>query len=115
MPDRCSWPCHRSTALAIDGSKVFCFLAMREALLFPIGAAELALATRVDLAFDTRGMRTGEAVRAGLKHLFELGLLAVGDRVILTSGDTMEQHGATNVMRLLEVGPDGAAHGLGEL
>lgn len=67
------------------------------------------------VAFDTRGMRTGEAVRAGLKHLFELGLLAVGDRVILTSGDTMEQHGATNVMRLLEVGPGGAAHGLGEL
>ena len=47
--------------------------------------------------------------------LFDAGLLAEGDRVVLTSGDHMEHHGATNTLRLLQVGPDGSAEGLGEL
>jgi pyruvate kinase len=50
-----------------------------------------------------------------LKQLFELGELAAGDRVVFTSGDHMERHGATNTLRLLQVGPGGTAEGLGEL
>ncbi len=65
--------------------------------------------------FDSRGMATREAARAALKALFGVGLLAEGDRVIFTSGDHMEHHGATNTLRLLEVGPDGVAQGLGEI
>jgi pyruvate kinase len=42
-------------------------------------------------------------------------VLAEGDKVIFTSGDTMELRGATNTLRLLEVGADGVADGLGEL
>jgi pyruvate kinase len=39
----------------------------------------------------------------------------VGDRVMVTSGDHMEHHGATNTLRLLQVGPDGSAEGLDDL
>jgi len=35
--------------------------------------------------------------------------------VVFTSGETMETHGATNTLRLLQVGEDGAAQGLGAL
>jgi pyruvate kinase len=42
-------------------------------------------------------------------------LLAEGDRVIFTSGDHMEHHGATNTLRLLQVGSGGRAEGLGEI
>lgn len=65
--------------------------------------------------FDSAGQSTREAARGALRHLFGLGLLAEGDRVIITSGDHMELHGATNTLRLLKVGPAGAAEGLGEL
>jgi pyruvate kinase len=34
---------------------------------------------------------------------------------VFTSGDHMEQHGATNTLRLLQVGAGGKAEGLGEL
>ena len=44
-----------------------------------------------------------------------LQLLAAGDRVVFTSGEHMETHGATNTLRLLEVGNDGRASGLGDL
>ena len=47
--------------------------------------------------------------------LFDDGLLAEGERLIFTSGDHMEHRGATNTLRLLQVGPDGVAEGLGEL
>nr|MDQ3056405.1 pyruvate kinase [Pseudomonadota bacterium] len=65
--------------------------------------------------FDSRGMATREAARAALEAMFKSGLLAEGDRVIFTSGDHMEQHGATNTLRLLQVGAGGLAEGLGEL
>ena len=65
--------------------------------------------------FDSRGMATREAARAALKELFKHGLLAEGDRVVFTSGDHMEQHGATNTLRLLEVGVGGQAQGLGDI
>lgn len=65
--------------------------------------------------FDSRGESPRKAARAAIRHLFGLGLLADGDRVLITSGDHMERHGATNTLRLLAVGPDGVAEGLGEL
>ena len=45
----------------------------------------------------------------------ESGLLEPGERVVFTSGERMETHGATNTLRLLQVGKDGKAEGLGEL
>lgn len=67
------------------------------------------------IAFDSRGMVSRDAARSSVKLLFDAGQLSAGERVIFTSGDTMEQHGATNTLRLLQVGVDGRAEGLGEL
>jgi pyruvate kinase len=67
------------------------------------------------IAFDSRGLPTREAARGAIKQLFDLGLLASTDRVLITSGDHMEKHGTTNTLRLLQVGADGVAEGLGEL
>src|SRR5690606_15141533 len=67
------------------------------------------------VAFASRGLATREAAREAVKALLDAGLLAEDDRVVLTSGDHMEHHGATNTLRLLDVGPGGAAHGLGEI
>lgn len=69
----------------------------------------------VAMDFDSRGMTASVAARRAVLQLSEAGHLAVGDRVIFTSGETMEQHGATNTLRLLQVGRDGRAEGLGEL
>ena len=65
--------------------------------------------------FDSTGLATREAARGAIRQLFNAGLLAEDDRVIITSGDHMELHGATNTLRLLKVGPNGTAEGLGEL
>lgn len=65
--------------------------------------------------FDSRGMATREAARAAVEALFAAGLLDAGDHIMFTSGDHMEHHGATNTLRLLQVGADGKAEGLGEL
>ena len=65
--------------------------------------------------FDSQGEPPRKAARAAIRQLFELGSLHVGDRVLITSGDHMEQRGSTNTMRLLVVGPEGRAEGLGEL
>src|SRR5688572_29847199 len=67
------------------------------------------------IEFNSQGMPTREAARCAILRLFELGLLAEGDSVMITSGDHMELHGATNTLRLLKVGPGGGAEGLGEL
>ena len=67
------------------------------------------------IAFDSRGLASRDAARSSIKNLFDAGLLDAGDRVIFTSGDHMEHHGATNTLRLLQVGADGRAEGLGEL
>lgn len=69
----------------------------------------------VPIHFDSRGMVSRDAARNAVHQLFEAGRLAAGDRVMVTSGDHMEHHGATNTLRLLQVGPDGSAEGLGEL
>lgn len=65
--------------------------------------------------FDSRGLATREAARAAVKLLFAAGYLAERDHVIFTSGDHMEHHGATNTLRLLQVGAEGATEGLGEI
>ena len=65
--------------------------------------------------FDSRGLTPREAARGSIRLLVEAGLLAAGDRVVFTSGEHMETHGATNTLRLLEVGEDGRASGLGDL
>jgi len=65
--------------------------------------------------FDSRGMPTREAARGAVRQLFDMGFLAAGDRVLITSGDHMEVHGTTNTLRLLQVGAGGVASGLGEL
>ncbi|MGH8078521.1 MAG: pyruvate kinase, partial [Lysobacter sp.] len=67
------------------------------------------------IAFDSRGLASRDAARSSVKLLFDAGQLRTDERVIFTSGDTMEQHGATNTLRLLQVGADGRAEGLGEL
>ena len=65
--------------------------------------------------FDSRGLTPREAARGSIRLLVEAGLLETGDRVVFTSGEHMETHGATNTLRLLEVGPGGGSSGLGEL
>ena len=65
--------------------------------------------------YDSRGQTPREAARGSIARLVEAGLLAPGDRVVFTSGEHMETKGATNTLRLLAVGPDGRATGLGEL
>ena len=67
------------------------------------------------IEFDSQGQSPRQAARGAIRILFELGLLGVGDRVVITSGDHMEHHGATNTLRLLQVGELGKAEGLGEL
>ncbi|AXK71154.1 pyruvate kinase [Lysobacter sp. TY2-98] len=67
------------------------------------------------LGFDSTGMSAGIAARAAAKMLFDRGLLEDGDRIVFTSGEIMHQHGATNTLRLLQIGPGGKAEGLGEL
>lgn len=65
--------------------------------------------------YDSRGQTPREAGRDGVRMLVSAGLLAPGDRVIFTSGEHMETRGATNTLRLLQVGENGEAEGLGEL
>ncbi|MBL8256655.1 MAG: pyruvate kinase [Pseudoxanthomonas mexicana] len=67
------------------------------------------------IAFDSRGLAPREAARDAMRVLHDRQLLAEGDRVIFTSGDHMEKHGATNTLRLLQMGERGKAEGLGEL
>jgi pyruvate kinase len=69
----------------------------------------------VPIEFDSRGMASRDAARSAVKQLFEAQLLEAGERLIFTSGDHMQQHGATNTLRLLQVGAGGEAEGLGEL
>ncbi|MFT3897959.1 MAG: pyruvate kinase [Thermomonas sp.] len=65
--------------------------------------------------YDSRGQTPRQAARGSIQTLVEAGLLEAGDRVVFTSGEHMETHGATNTLRLLQVGEDGKAEGLGEL
>ncbi|MGH8042432.1 MAG: pyruvate kinase [Rudaea sp.] len=65
--------------------------------------------------FDPHGVDAAHAIKAAIQHLYNLSRLAEGDRVILTHGDHTGQHGGTNTLKLLRVGPGGVAEGLGDL
>jgi len=65
--------------------------------------------------YDSRGETPRQAARGSINRLVKAEMLASGERVIFTSGEHMETHGATNTLRLLQVGGDGKAEGLGEL
>ncbi|KQH74994.1 pyruvate kinase [Xylella fastidiosa] len=67
------------------------------------------------MRFDSRGLTPREAARATIRLLVECGCMSQGDRVVFTSGEHMETLGATNTLRLLEVGADGCVSGLWEL
>jgi pyruvate kinase len=67
------------------------------------------------VAFDSTGLQPREAARVAIKHLFDQGALEVGERLVFTSGEAMEQLGATNTLRLLVVDEAGNAAGLGEI
>ena len=65
--------------------------------------------------FDPHDVGPMQAAREAIQHLFRLKHLAENDRVILTTGDHTGQLGGTNTLKLLRVGPDGLAEGLGDL
>jgi pyruvate kinase len=65
--------------------------------------------------FDAQGVGPTQASRDAIQHLFRLGHLAVADRVLITNGDHTGQGGGTNTLKLLQVGADGVAEGLGDL
>ncbi len=65
--------------------------------------------------YDSRGQTPREAARGSIRRLVDAGLLQPRDRVVFTSGEHMQTRGATNTLRLLEIGEDGRAAGLGEL
>jgi pyruvate kinase len=67
------------------------------------------------VAFDAHGVDPAHAAKAAIQHLFNMSCLSEGDRVILTTGDHTGQHGGTNTLKLLRVGPGGIAEGLGDL
>ncbi len=67
------------------------------------------------IAFDAPPGNPLLAARAAVRHLFELGRLVEGDRVILTTGDHTGELGGTNTLKLLRVGVAGIAEGLGDL
>ncbi len=65
--------------------------------------------------FDPHGSNPLHAAKEAVQHLFKLGKLAEGDRVILTTGDHTGELGGTNTLKLLRVGAGGLAEGLGNL
>jgi pyruvate kinase len=65
--------------------------------------------------FDPHGVDPAHAAKAAIQHLYNMQRLSEGDRVVLTHGDHTGQHGGTNTLKLLRVGPGGVAEGLGDL
>ena len=65
--------------------------------------------------FDSGENPPRQAARRAVAALFAHGALAEGDRVLITSGDHMGHLGTTTTLRLLGVGTNGEAEGLGTL
>lgn len=59
------------------------------------------------IEFDPDDVGPAAAAEAAIHHLFMLGHVAQGDRVIVTTGDHTGQLGGTNTLKLLRVGDDG--------
>lgn len=64
--------------------------------------------------FDSRSLTPSDAARATIRLLVKAQQLQANDHVVFTSGE-QQTRGATNTLRLLEVGSDGNAKGLGDL
>ena len=56
-----------------------------------------------------------EAVTEAITNLVEKKHLAVGDRVLITMGNSVGNEGGTNTLRLVQVGTDGHADHQAEL
>jgi pyruvate kinase len=67
------------------------------------------------IAFQQEGMDPAHVTRSALQHLFALGKLVEGDRVILTHGDHTGEGGGTNTLKLLQVGAEGIVESLKDL
>jgi pyruvate kinase len=67
------------------------------------------------IAFDPDVADPAYVARQAVEHLFGLGLLAEGDRVLLTTGDHTGELGGTNTLKLLRVGQAGIAESLADL
>ena len=67
------------------------------------------------IEFDPHGGNPVHAAKEAVQVLFNLGKLAEGDKVILTTGDHTGELGGTNTLKLLKVGKGGMAEGLGDL
>ncbi|MCE5233559.1 MAG: pyruvate kinase [Mizugakiibacter sp.] len=75
----------------------------------------LLLRDVVPVRFDAGDVEPAHVARSAVQHLFALGALGEGDRVILTHGDRTGRLGGTNTLKLLRVGPDGIAESLRDL
>ena len=53
------------------------------------------------------GKKMSKVIRRAIALLLEQGVLEVGDRVILTTGERVANQGGTNTMRLVQVGEEG--------
>jgi pyruvate kinase len=67
------------------------------------------------VAFAHSAQTSAATARAAVQQLFAQGLLAEGDRVILTHGDRMGLGGSTNTLKLLAVGAGGMVESLRDL
>ncbi|NND45246.1 MAG: pyruvate kinase, partial [Xanthomonadales bacterium] len=56
-----------------------------------------------------------EAITEAIHTLSNAGHLSPGDRVILTSGDSLGKEGGTNTLRLIQVGEGGSVEEQAEL
>ena len=57
---------------------------------------------------STPGISSAEVTAEAIKHLFKSDLLKIGDRVIFTMGEQMGSQGGTNMLKIIQVGPDGS-------
>jgi pyruvate kinase len=65
--------------------------------------------------FDPHGGNSQHAAKEAILHLFKLGKLAEGDRLLFTAGDHTGQLGGTNTLKLLQVGLGGVVENLTQL
>ena len=65
--------------------------------------------------FESHFGDPGRSAREAVQHLVREGLLAPGDRLIMTIGDHMGELGGTNTLKLLRVGEAGIVESLADL
>jgi len=67
------------------------------------------------VAFDPGGGGVAHAAKLAAELLFAKGLLQVGDRIVLTTGDHTGLLGGTNTLKLLRIGEGGSPEGMAGL